>query len=190
VVSAEHLRRLLDEGEIRRCILRYCHGTDRLDWQLVVDCYVPGASDDHGSFNGPVEKLADWLADKSRHRGAKQHYIANQLIEIAGDAAVCESYYFCYIEFTGDPEFGGTEDPTAVIMGGRYVDRLARYQGEWRIARRTVLVDWSRNLGRPVPWSAPAAAAFTPGRQDGRDVAQLALAEMARLRSSLTESPA
>jgi hypothetical protein len=182
--SAEHLRSLLDEREIRRCILRYCHGTDRLDWQLVVDCYVPGASDDHGSFNGPVDKLADWLADKSRHRGAKQHYIANQLIEIVGDAAVCESYYFCYIEFTGDPEFGGRQDPTAVIMGGRYVDRLIRYQDEWRIDSRTVLIDWSRNLGRPVPWSAPAAAAFTAGRQDGQDVAQLALAEMARLRSS------
>ena len=164
--------------------MRYCHGTDRLDWQLVVDCYVPGASDDHGSFNGPVEKLADWLADKSRHRGAKQHYIANQLIEIVGDAAVCESYYFCYIEFTGDPEFGGRQDPTAVIMGGRYVDRPIRYQDEWRIDSRTVLIDWSRNLGRPVPWSAPAAAAFTAGRQDGQDVAQLALAEMARLRSS------
>ncbi len=77
-----------------------------------------------------------------------------------------------------------------MIMGGRYVDRLTRYQDEWRIASRTVLIDWSRNLGRPVPWSAPAAAAFTPGRQDGQDVAQLALAEMARLRSSLTEAPA
>jgi hypothetical protein len=115
---------LLDEREIRLCILRYCHGTDRLDWQLVVDCYVPGATDDHGSFNGPVEKITDWLAG---------------------------------------------------------------YQDQWRIASRTVLVGWSRNLGRPVPWSAPAAAALTPGRQDGQDVAQLAFAEMARLRSNLKE---
>jgi SnoaL-like domain len=112
---------------------------------------VPGALDDHVLFNVSVEKLADWLADKSRHRGAKQDCIANQLIEIVGDAAVCESYYFCYIEFTGDPQFEGRQDPTAVIMGGRYVDRLIRYQDEWRIASRTVLIDWSRNLGRPAP---------------------------------------
>jgi hypothetical protein len=59
------LQTLLDEREIRRCILRYCHGTDRQDWQMVGDCYVPGALDDHGSFSGPVEKLAEWLADKS-----------------------------------------------------------------------------------------------------------------------------
>ena len=74
-----------------------------------------------------------------------------------------------------------------MIVGGRYVDRLTRYQDQWRIASRTVLVDWSRNLGRPVPWSAPAAAALAPGRQDGQDVAQLTFAEMARLRSNLKE---
>ncbi len=111
MVSAEHLQRLLDEREIRRCILRYCHGTDRLDWQLVVDCYVPGASDDHGSFNGPVEKLADWLADKSRHRGAKQHYIANQLIEIVGDAAVCESYKSAISSSPATPSSGARRTP-------------------------------------------------------------------------------
>jgi hypothetical protein len=83
-----------------------------------------------------------------------------------------------------------------VITGGRYVDRLLRYvdrllryQDEWRIVRRTVLIDRSRDLGRPVPWPALAATAFAPGRQDGNDVAQLARAEMARLRSSLTEEP-
>jgi hypothetical protein len=68
VASAEHLQTLLDEREIRLCILRYCHSADRLDWQLVVDCYVPGATDDYGSFNGPVEKLADWLPGPMAHR--------------------------------------------------------------------------------------------------------------------------
>jgi hypothetical protein len=183
------LQVLIDEREIRRCILRYCHGTDRLDWQQVVDCYVPGALDDHGSFNGPVEKLAEWLAEKSKNRGAKQHYIANQLIEIDGDVAACESYYFCYIEFVGDPEFSGDDEPTAVIMGGRYVDRLARHEGSWRIASRTVLLDWSRSLGRPAPWTAPAAAHFTPGRGDGLDPAQVALAEIANSRARRAAPP-
>jgi hypothetical protein len=139
---------------------------------------VPGAIDDHGSFRGSVDELTDWLAEKSKKRRAKQHYIANQTMEIAGDVAVCESYYFCYIEFIDDPEFGDGNDPTAVVMGGRYVDRLARYQGDWRISERSVLLDWSRDLGRPAPWSAPASGSFAPGRHDGQDLAQLALAEM------------
>jgi len=189
VVSQEQLQTLVDEREICRCILRYCHGTDRLDWQLVIDSYIPGAIDDHGTFNGPVERLAEWLADKSKNRGVKQHFIANQLVEIDGDQAVCESYYLCYIEFIGDEEFGGTEDHTAVILGGRYVDRLTRYANGWRIANRTVLLDWSRSLGEPLPWSAPAAAHLAAGRQDGQDAAQLAFAQICRSRAERT-SPA
>ena len=110
---------------------------------------MPGAIDDHGSFRGSVDELTEWLDEKSKKRGAKQHYIANQTIEISGDPAVCESYYLCYIEFVNDPEFCGGDEPTAVVMGGRYVDRLERYQGEWIIAERSVLLDWSRDLGGP-----------------------------------------
>jgi hypothetical protein len=173
-----NLQLLLDERAIRRCILRFCHGTDRQDWQMVSSCFMPGAVDDHGAFRGSIDELTDWLADKSKKRGAKQHYVANQTIEISGDVAVVESYYYCYIEFVNDPDFGGRDEPTAVIMGGRYLDRMERYDGDWLISDRSVLLDWSRNLGDPVPWVAPASDSFSPGRHDGQDSAQLALAEM------------
>ena len=182
MISDEDLQTLIDEREIRRCVMRYCHGTDRLDWKMIVDCYVPGAWDEHGSYNGPIEKLVEWLADNSRRRGAKQHFVANQLIEIDGDTAVCESYFFCYIEFVDDPDFGGSDTPTAVVLGGRYVDRLTRAGASWLIAGRTVLLDWSRRLGRVESWSAPAAAHFVHGRRDGQDAAQLAFADIARQR--------
>ncbi len=96
------LELLLDEREIKNCVLRYCHGTDRLDWRTVTECYLPQASDDHGAFRGGPSEFASWLAAKSKYRGAKQHYVANQLVEISGDNAVCESYYCCYIEFIDD----------------------------------------------------------------------------------------
>jgi hypothetical protein len=178
MLDEDELQRLLDDRAIRDCILRFCHGTDRQDWQMVVDCYVPGALDDHGMFNGPIEELAAWLAARSDRRGAKQHYIANQIVEIEGDDAVCESYYFCYIEFIGDPDFSGSDEPTAVVMGGRYIDRMRRIEAGWRIAERGVVVDWSRDIGRPTSWSAPAAAQFTSGRSDGTDLAQLAFATL------------
>ena len=31
-----------------------------------------------------------------------------------------------------------------MTAGGRYVDRFERRHGEWRIAERTVVVDWQR----------------------------------------------
>src|SRR4029077_14943642 len=52
------LELLLDEGEIKNCVLRYCHGTARLNWQMVADCSPPSASDDHGSFQGGPAELA------------------------------------------------------------------------------------------------------------------------------------
>jgi SnoaL-like domain len=172
------LELLLDEGEIKNCVLRYCHGTDRLNWQMVADCYLPSASDDHGSFQGGPAELAAWLASKSKNRGAKQHFVANQLVEINGDDAVCESYYCCYIEFRDDPEFSSAGESEAVLIAGRYVDRLSRDGSTWKIAKRVSVVDWSRSLGEPTYWDSPAAAQFTTGRGDGQDPAVLAFAEL------------
>jgi len=169
---------LLDEREIKNCVLKYCQGTDRLDWQQVAECYLPTATDDHGAFQGSPAEFAAWLSAKAKYRGAKQHYVANQLVEITGDDAVCESYYCCYIEFIEDPEFVTSGESEAVIMGGRYVDRLSRYDGTWKIASRVAVVDWSRSLGAPAHWSSPAAAQFTRGRGDDQDPARAAFAEL------------
>jgi hypothetical protein len=169
---------LLDEREIKNCVLKYCHATDRLDWAMVADCYAPGAVDDHGSFQGDAAEFPEWLAKKAKYRGAKQHFVANQLVEINGDRAVCESYYCCYIEFIDDPEFtvgGGSE---AVLMGGRYVDEFVRVGSTWKISSRAAVVDWSRSLGEPAHWESPAAATFTRGRGDADDPARLALAAL------------
>jgi hypothetical protein len=182
-ISEDAVQLLLDEREIRNCVMRYCHGTDRHDWAMLVDCYLPEAVDDHGGFKGSASRLAEWLEEKASSRGAKQHYVANQLIEIDGDRAVSEAYYLCYIEFLDDVEFAG-DGVTAVVIGGRYVDRLRRESGSWRIAERTAVVDWSRHLGRPLPWDSPAAGLFTTGSRDGTDAAQLAFAELREQRTS------
>ncbi len=177
-VLSERLEMLLDEREIKNCVLRYAHGADRLDWELVAECYLPSATDDHGAFQGGPAALAGWLAEKAKYRGAKQHFVANQLVEIVGDNAVCESYYCCYIEFVGDPEFVTVGESEAVLMGGRYVDRLSRAGDTWKIASRSAVVDWTRSLGEPSYWAAPAAEKFTRGRGDKNDPAEIAFAEL------------
>jgi hypothetical protein len=182
MTDMESIRILLDEREIRNCVMRYCHGTDRHDWATMADCYVTDAIDDHGSFQGTAVELAAYLEGKASARGAKQHYVANQLIEVNGDDAVSEAYYLCYIEFVDDVEYAG-DGTRAVVIGGRYVDELRRDAGQWRIAKRTAVVDWSRDLGAPVPWDSPAAKGFTHGRRDGSDPAQLAFAELRNKRS-------
>ncbi|HEX4395023.1 MAG TPA: nuclear transport factor 2 family protein [Mycobacterium sp.] len=186
MTDIESIRIVLDEREIRKCVMRYCHATDRQDWAAMADCFASDAIDDHGAFQGTAAQLAKYLEDRASSRGAKQHYVANQLIEIDGDDAVSETYYFCYIEFIDDVEYAGGDGAHAVIIGGRYVDELRRESGTWRIAKRTAIVDWSRDLGAPVSWDSPAAEGFARGRHDGTDPAQLAFAELRNKRSRVS----
>jgi hypothetical protein len=65
----------------------------------------------------------------------------------------------------------GTEERDTVI-GGRYLDRLEKRGGEWRIAGRTMLYDWFRDFGVSVDWSQgvmglPFSADHYTGRAAG-----------------------
>jgi hypothetical protein len=38
-------------------------------------------------------------------------------------------------------------------IGGRYLDRFERRDGEWRIAERVMLYDWFQDWGAAADWS-------------------------------------
>lgn len=166
------VRLLLDEREISRTVLRYAHGVDRSDVDMVEACYHPGAYDDHGYASGTVEEFATRLRRAGGAQGRGHHLVGNLLIEIRGSAAVCESYFLCYLE-------GARGDPgTAGVFAGRYVDRLARRDGTWRIAGRICVMDWSRALGQGSP--GRGADTFAHGSRDERDPAVVAFRELER----------
>ncbi len=65
-----------------------------------------------------------------------QHAILNHLCELDGDTAHAETYFmFVAMNRKGKP---------LTIGGGRYVDRLEKRDGEWKIAARITLRDWSQ----------------------------------------------
>ena len=55
------------------------------------------------------------------------------------------------------------------LFAGRYVDRFERRDGEWRIARRTVVHDWSRQLPTAPESLGLPLAGFAQGRRDRTD---------------------
>lgn len=137
------VRELADKQAITECIYRYCRGLDRLDWPTLQTVYHPDAIEDRGEglFVGPAEDLARAaLKSLTEMYTASQHLIGNILIDLDGDAASAESYfqaYHRYVERPGSP-------PSEMIMAGRYIDRFERRNGEWRIARRKMALDWTR----------------------------------------------
>jgi hypothetical protein len=138
-MPSDDLQALLDRQAIADCVLRYTRGVDRADEELIRSAFFPDAIDHHGAtVVGTVDDfLAAWLPRlENRHRG--QHYITNQSIDLDGDEAHVETYWLVILKPVGEDE--------GDLIGGRYLDRFERRDGEWRIAKRVVVHEWHSRL--------------------------------------------
>lgn len=156
------LQTLLDKQAIREVLRRYARGIDRMDWELVRSCYHPGAVDEHGNFVAPVEEFVPWVSGALATMHGTTHFICNTLIDVEGDAAWSEAYCIAYQR---TPSRSGTDNDH--ILGVRYNDRFERRQGEWRIAHRKVVWEWSRI--DPVGRTWNFTDQYIRGKQDKSD---------------------
>lgn len=159
---------LADERAIRRVVLRYCRGIDRLDAELVRGCYHPDATDEHGSFAGGVDAYVTWAFGLLERYDSTFHLVANQLVDVApgGTVALSESYGIAMHRTEPGPV--GTFDPKRnLITGFRFVDRFEKRAGTWRIATRVATTEWSRIDDEPSRWPVPNH--LRPGRRDTAD---------------------
>ncbi|MGI9623082.1 MAG: nuclear transport factor 2 family protein [Acidimicrobiales bacterium] len=133
---------LAAKDAIRDVVMRYCRGVDRLDVELLKTCYHSDSYDDHGHFKGNGHDFAEFIVEslpKRTHHST--HSVGNVLIELDvnnPDRATAESYSLAYLRRTADD---GTE--WLDFFSGRYVDRFEKREGDWRIAHRVVVHDWS-----------------------------------------------
>lgn len=171
-------RRLADRLAIQDLLYRWCRAVDRRDWAAIRDVFHPDAHDDHGIYKGDIDGLIGWLSERHATIVQSTHLLGNMLIEFSGaDSAVVETYCFAVQRYatggaaTRSAITGGTDTgdkPFDMQMNGRYVDRIERRHGTWRIADRTTVFDNSILL--PVPEAAPRLGADWPvGRRDGDD---------------------
>jgi hypothetical protein len=137
VDRAQVLVELHAEQQIRRVVLHYCRGIDRLDMDLVRGCYWPDARDRHGAFEGRREEFITWVEPLLRRHTMTMHHLANVLIEASGNAAGCESYGVAY--HAGEP---AGDIRWNYVAGFRYLDRFERRDGQWRIADRVTAIEW------------------------------------------------
>lgn len=80
-----------------------------------------------------------------------QHQVHNQTLTLVSeDAAQGETY--CTAHHI-QPPAGKGHAHTALVWMIRYQDTLQRVDGEWRIALRKLVLDWTET--RPVAWRAP-----------------------------------
>lgn len=148
------MQQLLDRQAIHDVLMRYARGIDRWDFEMVRNCYHPGATDDHGGFKGTVEGFIPWVKTQVDRFDSTMHFLGNILIDFGSapedpegprDVAWAETYCIAYHRLRGED--------TDSIAGLRYVDRFENREvtdtsssstPEWRIAERKIVVEWNR----------------------------------------------
>jgi hypothetical protein len=131
----KEVRLLRDRAEIRDAISSYCRAFDRQDWELLsTGVYHTDAFDDHGSMVATPKQLYDHFSQDFRNRHqAVSHMVLNSLYDIDGDVAHAETYFIAFTLLKD----GSRVD----VSYGRYIDRLERRDGKWRIAVRRLATE-------------------------------------------------
>jgi SnoaL-like protein len=160
VADDSRLIRLVDRGEIEDCLARYFRGIDRFDLDLVRAAYHPDAYDDHGDFRGTADEFVAHLAKLLDQFVVLTHFRGNVLIEFQdADSAHVETYALAFHR--------KRDDPLEELLCVRYLDRFERRAGEWRVATRRVVVDWSTEIEADPP--SERAKQFIQGSHSKRD---------------------
>lgn len=146
------VQELTDRQAIFDCIKRNARGNDRFDVELVTSSYHSDGIHELGQkqitgreYGEHANHSHDLMFD------ANLHNVTMHTCEIDGDVAHAESYSVGIFLDKGSE--------TSRILAGRYIDRLERRNGEWRIVLRRVTVEIALEgkallpNGNPLPGS-------------------------------------
>ncbi|MGH7894780.1 MAG: nuclear transport factor 2 family protein [Candidatus Binatia bacterium] len=135
-------QRLLDALAVRDVVQTYALGVDRRDLGLVARCFTPDCeyrgSLGHGTIATALASLRAALPRYER----TMHFMGTQRVAVDGDGAHAET---CCVAYHVRP------DGRHFTVGVRYLDDLARTPDGWRIRRRVVQTDWTREDGPTSP---------------------------------------
>ncbi|CAG2127130.1 nuclear transport factor 2 family protein [Cupriavidus plantarum] len=174
--------RIVSRMQIQDLMFRWCRAVDRLDRQGMLDIFWPGAIDSHGPYIGPAEGLVEWILVRHRPIATSSHFIGNMLIEFASDnVALVETYVRTIQQYPAEAKqqlaqltggaAGDMDLPMDMFTSSRYLDRMERREGTWRIAHRDLIQDWKQIVDVKYRALVPGDG-WIIGRRDGEDQVQ------------------
>jgi hypothetical protein len=137
---------LLARAEISDVLLKYMRGVDRAEMDLVRAAFHPGATQSNPYLApgevGTVEGLVELMTANAGHIPMSMHLLGNIVFEFATDElAIVESYLIAYQVHRGEAGGRGFRE-----TGTRYLDRFEKRDGEWKIAKRVLPLNFIRPL--------------------------------------------
>jgi hypothetical protein len=134
------VRDLAARRDIADAAHRYMRGLDRLDPALQRTAFHDDAWIDCGLMAGDADAFVAFSQDLLAGMEGTQHLLGQVRIEVSGDTALGECYFQAW---------HGTRDeagqPRDLFIAGRYIDEYACKNGEWKIAKRTLITDWVKD---------------------------------------------
>jgi hypothetical protein len=142
VPAERELRELLDKQAIAEVLgPRYARALDWLDEAALKECFHADGWVDYGFFVGNAH---DWctavmpIESGSLHRF---HYAFNVLVRVDGERAEAESN-----SIAGGRRPDGAGGFSQTFFGSRYLDKLERRDGVWRISERRTLLEFAQEM--------------------------------------------
>jgi SnoaL-like domain len=156
------LQILSDRMDILDCLTQVSRGIDRFDRELFLSAFHADASMQLAERSStPSESFDRTIVHLENNHYGGLHHLLNHRCKIDGDLATAETYFIF---------FGRNRDETSRLSSGRYLDRLERRDGQWKIARRRTLIECAGVLQpKTVPaidqlFGDPASRAGAPSR--------------------------
>lgn len=138
---------LRDRQRIHEVYVDYGRGIDRLDEQMYRRAFWPDARIGYGTSES-ITPDYHWNVHmmKWHKEGLKSwgHLMSNESVDINGDVAHVEIYVITMPM--------SKDEGTGILWGGRYIDRLDRRNGEWRIAAREFVPFFAMKTDKVYKW--------------------------------------
>ena len=148
--AATRLDALEARAKITEVLHAYARGNDRADEALLRSCFWPESTHHHGGFNGTSSDFIGFAFRIINGLLYAAHHISNVSIEVRGNRAFSECYYFAHHR---RPAREGHAEEDA-FFEGRYIDRHERRGDEWRIIQRRGLSDYSTVVPATTPFAS------------------------------------
>jgi ketosteroid isomerase-like protein len=132
-----------DREAVRDLAHAYAMAVDRKDLAGVAACFTPDCAYEGSLGHGTIAGALQTLARAFERYDRTMHCVSTQRVEVDGDVARSEAYCVAYHV---------RPDGGHLTTGVRYLDELVRTSAGWRICRRTVRTEWTREdpAGRPL----------------------------------------
>jgi SnoaL-like domain len=154
------------EAAIKDLQIVYCRSVDRMDWDQLRSCFHPDAELDYGAIHtGGLEGFIAMASAGLATYAATQHFTGNQLVRVNGQTAWAEHYAIASHRIDATADCPEHDFVTAI----RYIDRAECRGGDWRIARRELILDWWRLDYDPEAGPGKGPMRQRTGRRDRSD---------------------